>query len=102
MDRAHTPEAQQIVGRLRDGAVRAVFRSLIRDEDSAAMDLLSAALGRGALLIDLSDETFREDLLEALEYRISPPDEEDTGPVFARADETFALEHREPMALLAA
>lgn len=91
MSRAHPPEAQQIVDRLRDGVVRAVFRSLIRDEDAAAMRFLSEALGRSALLIDLSDEASREELLLALEYRISPPDEEDTGPVYARADETFAL-----------
>lgn len=72
-------EAFRIVDQLRDGAVRAVFRALIHDRDHEAQARLVAILGGAARELDLAEPVLREWLLEALEYRISPPDDEDLG-----------------------
>jgi hypothetical protein len=65
---------------LGDGAVRWVFRALIRDRDDDARQHLATALGPRVAALDLADPVLREALLDALEYRISPPDDEDPGP----------------------
>ena len=53
------------------------FESLAAYESYRAR--LRAALGPAAGDVDLMDPEYREWLLEALEYRISPPDEDDLG-----------------------
>ncbi|MEQ1571737.1 MAG: hypothetical protein ABMA64_39275 [Myxococcota bacterium] len=81
-------EALHIVDHLSDGVVRAVFRALIRDRDPEARARLAAA-GQPA---DVADPDLREWLLEALEYRISPPDDDDLGLTRPTGSSTLALE----------
>ncbi|MEQ1506245.1 MAG: hypothetical protein ABMB14_28700 [Myxococcota bacterium] len=75
-----------IAGRLGARTLRAVFRALVGGRDDEARARLGAVpwLPEGW---DLADPVFREWLLEAVEYRISPPDldEDDvTEPIAVR------------------
>jgi hypothetical protein len=72
-------DACTIADMLPESVVRSVFRALVRDRDTEAKVRLMAALGPSAASLELEDPVFREWFLEALGYRISPPDDEDTG-----------------------
>lgn len=76
---------------LREGTVRAVFRALIRNRDEEALAHLRTALGSGVERLDLGEPVFREWLIEVLEYRISPPDDEDLGPTSPFDSGSFTL-----------
>jgi hypothetical protein len=73
-------DAWMIARRLPDRVVRRLFSDLVHDRDVSAAERLRRALGPLAADLDLADALFRECLLDCLEYRISPPDEEDPGP----------------------
>jgi hypothetical protein len=72
-------DACTIAELLAESVVRSVFRALVRERDTEAKVRLMTALGPAAASLDLEDPVFREWFLEALGYRISPPDEEDAG-----------------------
>ena len=65
--------AMSLVGSLREGLARAALRAFVRGRDDEARRLL-----RRTCFVDLdrwlADPVFVEWLLEALEYRISPPE----------------------------
>lgn len=71
--------AVAIAAKLRKGTVRAVFRAMIRGRHDEVAARLRAALGTLPAGCDLRDEMFREWLFDALEYRISPPDDDEDG-----------------------
>jgi hypothetical protein len=72
-------DACTIADLLPESVVRSVFRALVRDRDTEVKVRLMGALGPSASSLDLEDPVFREWFLEALGYRISPPDEDDVG-----------------------
>jgi hypothetical protein len=63
--------AADLAVRLRPSVVRAVFRALVHDHDAEATARLTAIVGALPPDCDLADP------LDVLEYRISPPDDED-------------------------
>jgi hypothetical protein len=68
-----------LASRIRRATVRAIFRASIRGRHDEVHALLAEACGPLPAGCDLSDPEFLDDLLDALEYRISPPDDEDPG-----------------------
>lgn len=95
-------EAMHTVDLLHEGAVRAVFRALIAERDHEAQARLIAEIGPRARSLDLGEPIFREWLLEALEYRISPPDEDDLGLTRPTGSTTLPFSLADSVAFLAA
>ncbi|MEZ4235096.1 MAG: hypothetical protein R3F59_02825 [Myxococcota bacterium] len=73
-------DAWLVARHLPDSAARRLLCDLVRGRDDDARRRLRRVFGAEAELLDLRDGVFREWLLESLEYRISPPDDEDPGP----------------------
>lgn len=78
--------ALTIAAKLRRSTVRAIFRAMIRGRHDEVVARIEQACGPLPPSCDLQDDVFREWLFDALEYRISPPDDDDSGITEPYAD----------------
>jgi hypothetical protein len=88
-------DAWLIGQRLPMRVVRRLLADLVNQRDADAAVRLRGALGPCAACLDLGDPEFREYLLESLDYRVSPPDEEDPGPTSPFGDSRTPAERRD-------
>src|SRR5689334_19652877 len=68
--------AQALVGGLREGTARAALRAFVRGRDEEGRRLLARA-GFAGIDAWLDDAVFYEALLDALEHRIAPADDDE-------------------------